>query len=62
MQEEKDGAKKRTSTTALLFDLKKLDISLTPTEEDTESESQISEGENHSEISIEDPPEPQLPF
>jgi len=62
MQVEKDGEKKRTSTTALLFDLEKLDITLSPTEEESEFESQKNKEENYSEISIEDPPEQQLPF
>jgi DNA primase len=62
MQVEKDGEKKRTSTTALLFDLEKLDITLSPTDEESESESKENKEENYSEISIEDPPEQQLPF
>ena len=62
MQVEKNGEKKRTSTTALLFELEKLDINLSPTEEDTVTELQNSKEENLNNISIEDPSEHQLPF
>lgn len=64
MQVEVNGEKKRTCTTALVFDLGKLDLNISSSEQDTLAEigKNTTNRDNISNIKIEKTPDQELPF